>query len=93
MPKKTESVYELVNEVLGTIPEPYGEKIIEDVFLAIESRATWRTRYNQLVDELSKDVVNNWIGRYAKQVTGLKTVLQVTAIRSKIVGSYSKLRS
>lgn len=93
MPNKTQGVYELVSEVLETFSEPYGENIIEDVCLAIENRSSWLKQYDVLKVELSKDVVNNWIGRYTKQITGLKTVLEVDAKRSKIIGAYTKLRS
>ena len=36
MEKKTEGVNQLVHAVLQTIPEPYSEDIIEDVFLLIK---------------------------------------------------------
>lgn len=93
MPRKTQGVYEFVTKVLDAIPEPYGEDITEDVFLEIYKQPNWRRQYDELVDELSEDVVNQWIGRYTKQITGLKTVSQVEAKRSKIIGSYTKLHS
>jgi hypothetical protein len=93
MANKTQGVYDLVREILNHFREPYGTDIIEDVCLAIENRPAWRRRYEELKAELSRDVVNNWIGQYTKQITGLKTVLQVNAKRSKIIGSYTKLRS
>ena len=93
MANKTQGVYELVSEVLKTFSEPYGADIIEDVCLRIENRPPWRRRYEELKNELTRDVVNNWIGRYTKQITGLKTVLEVDAKRSEIIGSYTKLRS
>jgi hypothetical protein len=92
MINKTHGVYELVKEILQTISKPYGENIIEDVCLAIENRPPWHLRYNDLVNELSRDVVNNWIGRYTKDITGMKTVLVVAAKRSKIIKAYTKLR-
>lgn len=91
MARKTEGVFELVQHVLRTFSEPYSEDIIEDVFLAIENTIDWRMRYDELGDELSYWVVNNWIGKYTKQITGLKGVLQVNAKRSKITTSYTKL--
>ena len=37
MEKKTEGINILVGEVLRTFSKPYGEDIIEDVFIAIEN--------------------------------------------------------
>lgn len=89
--KKTQGVEILVSEILETIPKPYGEDVIEDVFLAIERQPTWQRHYDVLVLELDKDTVNKWVGRYTKQITGLKNPTQVSAKRSALTGSYSKL--
>jgi hypothetical protein len=88
---KTQGVYELVSEVLRTISEPYGEDVIRDVCVAIERHARWLRRYNLLVDELGKNVVNQWIGQYTKQLTGLRTGMQVDYEQGHIIGSYTKL--
>lgn len=91
MPKKTEGVYELVQDVLSTFREPYGEDIIEEVCLAIENNPDWQKRYSELSDELRHWVVNNWIGQYTKQLTGLRTIREVDAKRSHIITAYTKL--
>jgi hypothetical protein len=79
--------------VLRTISEPYAEDIIWDIFMQIENNRDWKRRYDELEDELTKDVVNNWIGKYTKDLTGLNTVRQVGAPEEgHIVGSYTKLR-
>jgi hypothetical protein len=89
--RKTQGVYELVDEVLHTIPEPYGEDVIMDVCTEIETHPRWLWRYNQLVAELSRNVVNQWLGQYTKQLTGLLSVVQVDAESGHIIGSYTKL--
>lgn len=91
MTKKTEGVYQLVQDVLSSISESYGEDIIEDVCLAIERDADWRQRYQELGADLPLWVVNNWIGQYTKQLTGLKSTRRVEAKRSRIIKSYTKL--
>ncbi|OQY97559.1 MAG: hypothetical protein B6D41_03330 [Chloroflexi bacterium UTCFX4] len=93
MANKTDEVLQLVEAVLKTIPKPYGEDIIEDVFLAIEKRQMWLGRYERLVRDLSKDSVNQWIGQYTKQLTNMDTVMEVDAKRSRLIVSYSKLCS
>ncbi len=91
MSKKTQGIYELVIDVLSTISEPYGEDVIENVFLAIEQNHAWQERYDELVNELDKGIVNQWIGKYTKQITGLRNPSQVIAKRSKLTETYSKL--
>lgn len=70
--KKTQGIEEFVSEVIETISTPYGEDVILDVFLAIERQPAWQRRYDELVFELSKDTVNQWVGRHTKQITGMK---------------------
>ncbi len=61
---------------------------------ALKSRKNpkWRQRYEELCEELKdRRIVNNWIEQYVMKITGMKSVRQVEAKRSKIIGSYSKL--
>ena len=91
MPRKTEGVYLLVQDVLQTIPKPYGEDVIDDVCFAIKQNLEWRRRYEELSADLRDWVVNNWIGQYTKQITGLNTDRQVPAKPDNLIKSYSKL--
>ena len=91
MSNKTEGVKTLVQDVVRTFSQSYGEDIIEDVALAIEYHRVWRKRYDELCAELSQDVVNQWMGQYTKEATGLKTLREVEARRSKLITAYSKL--
>jgi hypothetical protein len=96
MDKKTEGVEILVKEVLATIPEPYGEDIILEVFQKIEGNPEWRLRYNSLSNDLSDDltdwIINNWIGKYVSGETGMKSLREVPAgERCTLITSYSKL--
>ena len=91
MPRKTEGVRILVQDVLKTFTEPYSEDVIDDVCWAIEHNPEWRSRYYELSEELTDWVVNNWIGQYTKELTGLNTLREVSAKRSKLIKSYTKL--
>ena len=91
MARRTAGVEELVQDVLRTFSPPYGEDIILKVCLAIEHDPAWRKRYDQLGDELSPWVVNCWIGRYTKALTGLKVIRVVGTKRCTIIKSYTKL--
>jgi len=91
--KKTAGVEELVTEVLGTIPKPYGEDIIKEVFIHIENNPSWRETYENLCIDLRQWVVNNWIGKYTKLITGYNTSIQVNTKHSNLTKSYSKLTS
>lgn len=96
MDKKTEGVEIFVKEVLAAIPAPYGEDIILRVFQEIERNPDWEWRYhslsNDVGDGFSDDVINNWIGKYVKDQTGLNTLREVSADgKCKLIKSYSKL--
>ena len=59
---KTTCVKKLVNEVLDSLPQPYTEHVIEEVFAAIEHHPKWRQEYDQACVELGRTVVNTWGG-------------------------------
>ena len=90
--RKTLGVQSLVQEILAArFSEPYGQDIIFDVCLEIEKNPAWFQRYGQLKDELSRDVVNNWIGKYVKEMTGLRDIREAGVAAGHIVKSYTKL--
>ena len=81
--RKTEGVRDLVAEVIVTIPRPFSEDITEDIFLAIERKPQWKKQYDQLSQQLRHWVVNNWVGQYTLDLSGMKSVRQVRANRTK----------
>jgi hypothetical protein len=93
MARKTQGVYDLVAEILGTMPAPYGEDVIEDVCVAIETSPGLFVRYQGLCEDLRQWVVNNWIGKYVKERTGKTTIREVQAKKAKIITAYTKLAS
>ena len=88
---KTEGVKILVQDVLRTISKPYGEDIILNVFQKINKDRELQRRCNLLRDELGNDVVHNWIGKYTKQLTGLKSLRVSLAPKGSYIYSYTKL--
>ncbi|MBT4309965.1 MAG: hypothetical protein HOD49_06075 [Anaerolineae bacterium] len=92
MANKTEGVKELVQDVLSTFSEPYGEDIILEVCQAIEENQEWLRRYEELNDELNDGVVNQWAGHYVKSETGQESLRVVSAKgKSGLIKSYTKL--
>jgi hypothetical protein len=92
MTAKTEGVKTLVQEVLSAeFYEPYGEDVILEVCQKVDNNPDWKRTYSQLSDELSRDVVNNWIGKYVKQLTRMKNLRPVKAPEGNIIASYTKL--
>lgn len=81
----------LVNEVLATIPQPYTEHIIDDVFFAIETSPEWRGVYESLCSTLGKSVVNNWGGYWVANALDKCGEQQVASKRSSLIISYSLL--
>ena len=90
MPNRTEGVKTLVEEVLATLPTPYSEDVIDEVFLAIEANPTWLTVYNVMRNDLGVTVVNQAVGSWTSKAVGRTGNHQVPA-RSKLTESYSKL--
>jgi hypothetical protein len=89
--RKTRNVELLARDALNLLARPYGEDVIEDVVLAIEASPTLRRRYLDLEAELTTPVVNPWIGRYTKELTGMDSGIQVDAHRATLIKSYTKL--
>ena len=81
----------LIEEVLGTIPKPYTEDVIEDVFVAIENNPRWRREYEDLHYNLGKNMVNPWGGFWVAHLTGRVPGEQVSASRSSLIRTYAKL--
>lgn len=91
MPRKTEEVYELVKEVLKTIPAPYSEDITDEVCFKIEKSQDWKRQYDNLCAQLSKHTVNKAFGYWTKRLTGRVSGVVVKANKSKIINDYTKL--
>jgi hypothetical protein len=91
MTNVTEGVRLLVEEVYRTMPDPQDEHIIRGVFFAIEDNPQWIRRYQQLCRELTTDVVNQWGGRYVKELSGLNSVREVDAESGHIIKNYTIL--
>ena len=92
MPQKTQGVYDLVNEVLGSIPRPYSEDIVDEICLAIENNPSWLKRYHILADEFGVGIVNNRIGHATSNIAGLKSTGIVKASRSKLFRQHTQFR-
>jgi hypothetical protein len=88
---KTSGVKAMVREVLETLPSPYTEHVIDDVFQAIEVNPKFLLRYHALCDKLGKTVVNNWCGQWVAHALGKTGEVQVPSRRSTLIGSYSLL--
>ncbi len=88
---RTIGVKNLVNEVLASLPRPYTEDIIDEVFHAIEHNSTWRQEYDAQCDELGKAVVNTWGGYWVANALEKLGVQQVSSVKSTLISSYSKL--
>ena len=88
---RTIRLKQLVDEALKSLPTPYTEDVIEDVFHAIEQNPRWRKTYDELVYELGKPVVNMWGGFWVAHALGLTGEEQGPATRATLLDTYSKL--
>lgn len=60
--RKTAAVRSLVADALDSLPKPYKEDVIDDVFHAIESRPDLLARYHKECQRLGRVGVNTWGG-------------------------------
>lgn len=88
MARKTQEVLDLVEQALRMLPAPYGDDVIDQVADGIARTAL--AQYNGLCAKLTKDVVNQWIGRWTKVLVGRHSAGQFST-NNKIISSYSKL--
>jgi hypothetical protein len=93
MTAKTEGIKTLVQEALTKkFSEPFRETIILDVFSEIQKSNEWKKRYGELSDELhNRWIVNNWIGKYTKELTGLRSLKAERAPEDSLITSYTRL--
>lgn len=88
---RTADVKALVREVLESLPKPYSEHVIDDVFSSIEKNPSWLHRYESECSVLGKTVVNTWGGYWVANALGKVGEHQVPAKKSTLIGSYSVL--
>lgn len=88
---KTEGVRQLVQQILDCFTSPPDEDLIDHVCMAIEANPQWSAQYHRLTEELgSQATVNNWIGRYVKELSGSKSGRSHPS-KSRLTKSYRKL--
>ena len=81
----------LIEEVLKSLPKPYTEDVVEDVFVAIGNDPRWKKEYDDLLYNLHKNVVNPWAGFWVAHLTGRVAGEHVSASRTDLIQSYAKL--
>ena len=69
---KTQAIKDLVGKVLNHLKRNHSwdEDIICQVSITIDHK--FRYEYDELVNNHGQDTVNRWIGRYAREITGLR---------------------
>jgi hypothetical protein len=82
---------QLVDQVLEHLPKPHTERVIEDVFAAIEGNPLWRSTYDRMVYESGKAGVNSWAAfwiSHSEKRTGDK---RETAAKGTLIDSFAPL--
>ena len=88
---RTARLKAMMEEVLKTLPKPYTEDVIEDVFVAIEGNPRWLKEYEDMRYNLGKNMVAPWGGFWIAHAIGRTAGEQVSATRTKLLESYAKL--
>lgn len=87
-------VKKLITAVLFSLPQNVqnSEDVIDDVFHGIETNHAWRQRYNQLLANLGVHALNKEGGWWVAKILEKRGYQQVSAIKSTLVQTYSKIR-
>ena len=88
---ETTDVRNLVTDALKSLPQPYSEHVIDEVFHAIESSPRWLREYEGLCAKHTKTVVNSLGGYWIGRALGKRGRKQVPSERTTLLGSYSLL--
>lgn len=93
----TAPIRDLVADVLqARFKAPFPDDITDQVCLAIENEKAFLERYESLVKQFSKGDyepwrVNNWIGQWTKDLTGMVNIQEGIPAKSRLIESYSRL--
>lgn len=90
---KTVDVKKLVTEVLASLPKPYSENIIDEVFFAIEQNDRLFRRYSECCNDIGRVKVNTAGANWIRKELGLTTLREAPAKLSKLIGTYSVLNN
>ncbi len=88
---KTIDVKKLVTEVLASLPQPYSEDIIDEVFFAIEINDRLFRRYSECCADIGRVKVNTAGANWVRKELGRPTSREAPAKLSKLIGTYSVL--
>ena len=80
---KTREVKKLVEEALCSLQRPHTEDVIEYVFHVIQKRSEWRERYEGLCQNLGKDTVNQWGGKWIRKALDDPRVIRSVKSRKR----------
>jgi hypothetical protein len=82
---------QLVEEIVERLPKPHTERVIEDVFFAIENDPNWRSSYDRMVYESGKPVVNSWTAFWVAHTVKRTGDKREATSRGTLIDSYSPL--
>ncbi len=85
------TVRDFVQEILNSVPKPWGSDIVDRVFVAIENNPEWLATFEQLVRAHGQYPVENSIGLNILTQTGMKNTDRVKPARSQLIKNYSEL--
>jgi hypothetical protein len=85
---RTADVKALVREVLESLPRPYSDHVVDDVFSSIEQNPAWLQRYESECAVLGKNVANTWGGYWIANALGKVGEHQVPAKKSTLIGLF-----
>ena len=85
------AISDLARQALATMSPPWPQDVTDRVCLAIEANPRWLKRYEQLLSDKGKRVVNPLIGKLTRELTGLRNLGGTRTARSSLIKTYTPL--
>ncbi len=82
---------DMVEEILESYRGRFPPDIIDRVFVAIENQTGYLRLYESFVKRTDRQDVNMAIGRWTKQITGLRKLDRADHPQSRLIKSYHRL--
>lgn len=90
-PPTTLPIRDLVATALESIPRPYSEDLIDDVFLTIQQAPTLLAEYQRLNAHYGRQRLNTMVGKWTGKLVERRGERQVPRKRNTLADSYSIL--
>lgn len=85
------TVEEFVKRVLATLPQPYAANLVDQFFLAVETRPEWLDLYDEMARQHGEFSVKKSIGFNILAETGMRSRNVTHPATSRLIDTYTEI--